>query len=231
MSLICVRRLISVTSVYVVNYSWTHSAMWNIIRSLHNLLSTHRLSDVDPGPCCPSLFFHAYSSHPGRSCLHAFRQRLSLLASPHHLLSTELGLTLWYIADYGGTLPSLHDLEDHLSSIPPPPPIHSAIPISTMSAPSRHLSVAPQHTTLSPRSLLNPFFGYPVTASLAYNVLTLHHGRRRKRDLARTLVFLWWERWRDRVTIGMWFLLFWIAMKLWKAVRVDGRGRVLIGPV
>lgn len=53
----------------------------------------------------------------------------------------------------------------------------------------------PVGVTPKSRSHLNPFFGYPVGADLH----TLRHGRRRKRDLARTLIVLWWER--NRTTI------------------------------
>lgn len=44
---------------------------------------------------------------------------------------------------------------------------------------------------LSVMSVLNPYFGYPVST----------YGRRRKRDLAKTLATLFWMRWRTHITI------------------------------
>ncbi len=50
-------------------------------------------------------------------------------------------------------------------------------------------------------SLLNPFYGYPTASVRGYP--QLQHGRRRKRDLARTLFQLFWLRWRPHITIGV----------------------------
>ena len=44
---------------------------------------------------------------------------------------------------------------------------------------------------LSERSVLDPYFGYPVST----------HGRRRKRDLVKTLAILFWMRWRTHITV------------------------------
>ena len=59
----------------------------------------------------------------------------------------------------------------------------------------------PPLTSLSPTSLLNPFFGYPASSHKGF--LSLQHGRRRKRDLARTLAVLFWIRWRKRIMTGV----------------------------
>jgi retinaldehyde-binding protein 1 len=57
---------------------------------------------------------------------------------------------------------------------------------------------------LSATSALNPFFGYPVSTSSSNRLsLSLPHGRRRKRDLARTLLILFWMRWQTHITIGI----------------------------
>jgi retinaldehyde-binding protein 1 len=49
--------------------------------------------------------------------------------------------------------------------------------------------------------MLNPFYGYPAASTRGYP--HLHHGRRRKRDLARTLIWLFWLRWRPHITVGI----------------------------
>jgi hypothetical protein len=58
-------------------------------------------------------------------------------------------------------------------------------------------------------SSLNPFFGYPITPSMRPR-----HGRRRKRDLLKTLILLWWMKWKR--------VLIWLAVAgaiLWAAKR------------
>lgn len=49
-------------------------------------------------------------------------------------------------------------------------------------------------------SLSNPFYGYPSAPVRGYP--HLQYGRRRKRDLARTLAHLFWLRWRTHITAG-----------------------------
>ncbi|KAJ7661636.1 CRAL-TRIO domain-containing protein [Mycena rosella] len=110
-------------------------------------------------------------------------------------------------ADYGGTLASLTDLRDPLWSDPPSSQrADSGQPSASSSAP---LIVAPAPVIVTPiaaTSLLNPFFGYP--ASSAGGAAALHHGRRRKRDLAHTLLVLAWRRWRKHIMACMWIFLF-----------------------
>ncbi|KAJ6508081.1 CRAL-TRIO domain-containing protein [Mycena vulgaris] len=100
-------------------------------------------------------------------------------------------------ADYGGTLVSLADLRDPLWDSDPPPPSQPAVSGQRpASAPSIVDAPAPVRATLVPMSLLNPFFGYP------------DHGRRRKRDLARTLLVLAWRRWRKHIMACIWVFVF-----------------------
>jgi len=47
---------------------------------------------------------------------------------------------------------------------------------------------------------LNPFYGYPTASVRGYP--HLQYGRRRKRDLARTLAQLFWLRWKAHITAG-----------------------------
>jgi hypothetical protein len=102
-------------------------------------------------------------------------------------------------ADYGGTLPLLAQMEDPLRTInlqteavEPPP---HRFGTGSLQVDSR------AKLSLSSTSLLNPFFGYPVSQSSG--AVTLHHGRRRKRDLAGTLALLFWIRWRKHITLAI----------------------------
>ncbi|CDO69175.1 hypothetical protein BN946_scf185042.g77 [Trametes cinnabarina] len=125
--------------------------------------------------------------------------------------------------DYGGALPPLSDLEDPLENVAvsvtefshPSPPDASAPPQS----PSSGLQHLPRVGSVAPTSHLNPYFGYPVTGR---STLTprLRYGRRRKRDLLRTLASLWWSRWKHHV-----YVLLCIALVL---VMVASRRRTRI---
>lgn len=90
--------------------------------------------------------------------------------------------------DYGGTLPSLANLEDPLY------PERQSQEASTLTLSEDQTMVTPSAvplSQLSERSVLNPYFGYPVST----------HGRRRKRDLAKTLAILFWMRWRTHIKV------------------------------
>ena len=115
-----------------------------------------------------------------------------------------------YAIDYGGSLPKLSLLEDPMSprlpeaeievtSAPSPPPISTPVPRTT--------------SWLSPTSLLNPFFGYPVSPPSNRGLPYLRYGRRRKRDLVRTLLTLFWIRWHKHVIIGGCLT---VLLMLWK---------------
>lgn len=47
----------------------------------------------------------------------------------------------------------------------------------------------------------SPYFGYPVLHGTP--IPTLRHGRRRKRDLLRTLAWLFWARWHKPIGAAM----------------------------
>ena len=82
---------------------------------------------------------------------------------------------------------------------------------------SRTKIASPEH--ISPRPHFNPFYGYPVGPSpysqtpvaLPY----LRYGRRRKRDLIRTLATLWWEKWRSRVSWTIFLLFTFFCARWW----------------
>ncbi|KAF9050045.1 CRAL-TRIO domain-containing protein [Panaeolus papilionaceus] len=104
--------------------------------------------------------------------------------------------------EYGGGLPSLSNLSDPLQ---PPPPVNESTqplappPFVEEDLPSEQLP----NLWLSATSRLNPFFGYPVAASSSRGSPSFRHGRRRKRDLVRTLALLFWIKWRSHIIISL----------------------------
>ncbi|VDC01718.1 unnamed protein product [Peniophora sp. CBMAI 1063] len=96
--------------------------------------------------------------------------------------------------DFGGELPFLTETPDILDYPGSP---ESAAEHSRHPSPS----IAPVRPPprLSPRSSYNPYWGYPVNSGSFHSST----GRRRKRDLVRTLAVLWWERWRGHATAGL----------------------------
>ncbi|PFH49760.1 hypothetical protein AMATHDRAFT_76020 [Amanita thiersii Skay4041] len=105
--------------------------------------------------------------------------------------------------DYGGTLPFLTQLEDTFLS--------SSTPIESHASVVTDLTI----TQLPPTSLLNPFYGYPVSQINGLTTLTtLPHGRRRKRDLATTLSLLFWVRWRRQITLSLIMAAFILTLRM-----------------
>ncbi|KDR75091.1 hypothetical protein GALMADRAFT_122666 [Galerina marginata CBS 339.88] len=115
--------------------------------------------------------------------------------------------------DYGGSLSKLSLLEDPIHPILPSPgvPEVMASETSTITPP---LIPSVTASWLSPTSLLNPFFGYPVSASSGNGPPSFLHGRRRKRDLVRTLLTLFWMRWHKHITFGLCLTLLMLTLKL-----------------
>lgn len=108
-----------------------------------------------------------------------------------------------HIPDVGGDLPPLSTVQNplHRYTVPPSPP---ELQMKSVASIPNHddTPAAPTPTRRgagpSDTSLLNPFYGYPVVYDSS-SVPALRYGRRRKRDLARTLLRLWWSRWRHHV--------------------------------
>ncbi|EIN11534.1 CRAL/TRIO domain-containing protein [Punctularia strigosozonata HHB-11173 SS5] len=187
--------------VCMVNHTWAHSGMWSIVKRLL------------PEAALSRIFF------PSTKELLSY---FGCAALPQ---------------DYGGDLASLLELENPLldfvkpdtpaeSSNEPTPPDSSC---TSEDEPSNHIQTMEQDRylhripSLIPTSVLNPFWGYPVTFSYPFSssssdarsparppirahhhsssVPYLRHGRRRKRDLLRTLALLWWTRWRGTLRI------------------------------
>ncbi|KAJ4483946.1 CRAL-TRIO domain-containing protein [Lentinula aciculospora] len=106
--------------------------------------------------------------------------------------------------DYGGSLPHLYTLASTSAAA------GSSSSSSDFRAP---IVSAISPTYLSPTSLLNPFFGYPALSSHGYP--SLHHGRRRKRDLLGTLAILFWLRWRRPITTCLWLVTLMFVGRMW----------------
>lgn len=134
--------------------------------------------------------------------------------------------------DYGGSLPSLSELEDPLeknmtdlpesaspTTSPTIGPSSSAgQPPSSPAAPSSAQPIA-RVPSISPTSHLNPYFGYPVSGRGAPTP-RLRHGRQRKRDLLRTLAGLWWSKWKHRVLLLLCVLLAVVSYRLRRNARM-----------
>jgi hypothetical protein len=124
--------------------------------------------------------------------------------------------------DFGGSLPASSTLRDPFLEFPPrdrrsfspssserslpqlqtPEPRHSD-PRSRRGLPLRlDTSVPAAH------SPFNPFFGYPISPTS----LNPRYGRRRKRDLLRTLAYLWWAKWKGSVVwVSVLIVAFWLS--------------------
>ncbi|KAH9058771.1 CRAL-TRIO domain-containing protein, partial [Lactarius vividus] len=154
-------------TVFIINFSWTQSGIWTVIRLALPESVQYRI------------FF------PSKETLHECIRPSSLPQDYWGLLPLLLGIPNMLDEEASGPSPSL----THASGD------------NTTGRSTRRKIASLAH--VSPRSQYNPFYGYPIgpppysllPASLPY----LRHGRRRKRDLIRTLATLLWEKWRSRV--------------------------------
>ncbi|KAF9520309.1 hypothetical protein BS47DRAFT_1335914 [Hydnum rufescens UP504] len=174
---------------YVVNYSWTYAGLWSVFK---RLLPQRALSRVF-FPSLPELqTFLPLSSLPKEYGGHVpppspkydamLRRYLPDLSSdavsqsPESSASSETdeGRTLQTVSSSSSLSPSS-------SPAPTAPPAPAHIPV---------------YRSIPTRSSLNTFFGYPavVTGTGGSQVPKLSFGRRRKRDLARTLFILLLQR-------------------------------------
>ncbi|KAJ3564427.1 hypothetical protein NP233_g8305 [Leucocoprinus birnbaumii] len=171
--------------VFILNYSWAHSSLWGIVKR------------ILPESAISRIFFPSTADLLTAMTAQAIPKGEGLLSVS---MITEL-IPAGYTTDYGGGLPSLTDLDDPLR---PERTKHYSSDAGVIEGDSAS-SISPQPasgyiSSISPTSMLNPFYGYPAASSRGYT--QLHHGRRRKRDLARTLIWLFWQRWRNHLTIG-----------------------------
>ncbi|KDQ21141.1 hypothetical protein BOTBODRAFT_168474 [Botryobasidium botryosum FD-172 SS1] len=175
-------------TIFVVNYSWAHAGLWGFAK---RILPDRILSRI------------------------VFTQEADLrhYISPDCLLKAAIGL------EYGGSLDN-DIIADSLALRQAPRTVPSALdldkpPVAStgLESPSplqpivTILSTPAPLIRISSMSLLNPFFGYPVEVSSDSIVPLPRNGRRRKRDLVKTLARLWILRIR-----GQWSSLIWIVM-------------------
>lgn len=209
--------LFIISIVFMLNYSWTHSGIWGVIKYVcrqfivfaFRLISIRRLL---PEAALSRIFF------PSNKDL---IECLTHSALPQG--KVRRSLPVYFCADqgpieFGGSLPSLFDLEDPLRprQLTPSSP-HDRLPSEYLV----ELATAPHGgstSRVSSTSALNPFYGYPVTPAPTKGVPTLRFGRRRKRDLVRTLAKLFWLRWHSQVNtllclVGIIFLVRLVSRK------------------
>ena len=64
---------------------------------------------------------------------------------------------------------------------------------------------------------------YLIPGRSEHGVPRLRHGRRRKRDLAKTLLMLYWQQWKTQISIGAVLV---VAFGLFKLTRLFKRGQI-----
>ncbi|PPQ84585.1 hypothetical protein CVT25_015788 [Psilocybe cyanescens] len=116
--------------------------------------------------------------------------------------------------EYGGSLPTLSLIEDPMRPKLPFPEVEETTVPPTAASPAVSEPSLISPSWISPTSLLNPFFGYSVSASSTYGSRSFRHGRRRKRDLVRTLLSLFWLRWHKHITFGLCFAIAAVFLRL-----------------
>ena len=141
--------------------------------------------------------------------------------------------------DFGGSLPVSSTLWDPLfeqlsSRLRRPRPLPSSErsvpqlrtpgPVPPNTRPRAQLPARLDTSTPAVRSPFNPFYGYPVSPTS----LNPRYGRRRKRDLLRTLAYLWWAKWKGTVIwAATLFLAFWLTR--WRLrIRLNRRRQMVI---
>ena len=101
---------------------------------------------------------------------------------------------------------------------------------------SREINTSSGHhleNRLSRYSNSNPYFGYPIhfeqeadSTSVSNNRPVLRHGRRRKRDLLRALIFLFWQRWKRRISAGLVLLMIFLFYSIFRRRQIGRRFRM-----
>ncbi|KAL1695001.1 hypothetical protein GGG16DRAFT_109525 [Schizophyllum commune] len=195
-----------VAGVLVLNYSWAHAGLWGVAKRL--------IPEAGSG---------------GRVWFPTTEELVDWFGEGN--LPEEYGGTLKW------PLPSPSRPASPTPSLSTSPYTSNAstsrTPSPSPSPPSLDPPI-PRAISLSPLSILNPFFGYPARSHhtrprhsahlhARHASHSLPHGRRRRRDLAKTLLLLFWARWGGVIRTILWTgALIW-AGRRWKRLLV-GRG-------
>ncbi|KAF9653956.1 CRAL/TRIO domain-containing protein [Thelephora ganbajun] len=181
-------------AVFIQGHSWTHSRMWNVLKRVLPKSAQNKVS-----------FFS--------------REELVDYFGANALPE-----------DFGGSLPASSTLQDPFFEQLPSKSLRSRSLSSSERSLPQLQTPEPGPSNLRPQARLptrldtsvpavyspfNPFFGYPVSPTS----LNPRYGRRRKRDLLRTLAYLWWAKWKGTaIWVAMVILVFWFTrwrLRMW----------------
>ncbi|KAH8116626.1 hypothetical protein DFH11DRAFT_1581912 [Phellopilus nigrolimitatus] len=209
-----------VGAAFIINYNWAHVGLWGILK---HLLPASAIAKI------------------------AFPSKEELVQ-----FVGKGGLSMVYAAledPLDNTPPDSIPTSPSLRTPSPTQPLSASTP-AISSPPSPGPKSRPRHKSKNAYpslrfSIDNPFFGYPIdapprspnthptltraagpAASSRTRVPTLRHGRRRKRDLVRALLVLYWRRWRGPA-LGVLLTLFVLVGAL-RAPRVRPWATVLM---
>ncbi|KAH9839140.1 CRAL/TRIO domain-containing protein [Rhodofomes roseus] len=188
-------------AVFVLNYTWSFSGAWNFAkrllpqRALSRVFfpSHEELLDYLTPECVPSDFGGLLPPSAQLEDLVGTLLKDSDAARPEGYADADAGCSRKCVC-------TPFDLQTTGPSGP-----------AAEDCPSRP---TPQHS---------PYYGYPVLHDTPGPIPTLRHGRRRKRDLLRTLASLFWARWHRHLLAAL------AAVAFIAILRMSRRTRLLFG--
>jgi len=179
---------------FIQGHSWVHSRMWNILKRVLPTSAQNKVTFFSQEELVDYFGVHALPEDFGGS-LPASRT----FQDPFFEQLPSRFRRSYSLSSPEQSLPQLQAPEPGPSNLRPQ--VRPPIRLDT-SAPAIH-------------SPFNPFFGYPVSPTS----LNPRYGRRRKRDLLRTLAYLWWMKWKKTVIwVVMLILAFWFTkwrLRIW----------------
>ncbi|KAF8322172.1 CRAL/TRIO domain-containing protein [Clavulina sp. PMI_390] len=171
---------------YVVNYSWTFNGVWQMAKQM----LPQRAIDRIVFPSISELSDHI----PSASLLQEYggtlpstKLKKDVVTKRHlHILHPNMDIDISHSVSSAASSSSEESPEETPAAFAPPEIVAGSPP-----AP-----LPPAIPRISTRSNLNPYFGYPVSyiTTGPNQVPRLVAGRRRKRDLAKTLLILLFHR-------------------------------------
>jgi len=181
-------------AVFIQGHSWVHSRTWNLVKRVLPTSAQNKVSFLSREELVDYFGAGALPRDLGGS----------LPAS-----STLEGPFFEQLAPRTHRSRSLSSSERSLPQLQTPEPNFSN------PGPQTRLPMRLDTSVPAVHSPFNPFFGYPVSPTS----LNPRYGRRRKRDLLRTLAYLWWAKWKGTVIwVVMLILGVWLTrwrLRLW----------------